>query len=326
MTAGHATQQTGGTVVKVAWRRLEQLVGRGQALSGPEIAEMSRLYRTVCADAARARALGTDDETLHWLDATIGRAHNALYRAPPRKLDVVAFVFVRFPAALRRHAAIFALASALFWGPFALGMAAGWQMPGFAKAIAGPDAIESFRKMYDTAPQDGRGLVQGLNGVAFYVQHNTSIAFSVFASGVFAGVGALYQLIYQGVVAGTVIGFLIADGKSANILTFVCGHSAWELTAIVVAGTAGLRTGWAWVAPGPLTRLGSLRAARVDITELILGAAFMLAVAATIEAVWSPSILPMPVKWGFAALQFGVVALWLGGWSSRWFAPNRSAP
>lgn len=303
------------------WLRLETLTTRSASgsrpLAGSEIAEMSRLYRNVCADAARARALGTDDETLHWLDALIGRAHNGLYRARPRPLDPVGFVFVRFPATLRRHSTMFGIASLLFWGTFALGLIAATQIPGFANAIAGPEAIRSFRQMYAKAPQEGRGLIEGLNGVAFYVQHNTSIAFQIFASGAFAGVGALYQLTYQGVVLGTVIGFLLADGKSINILTFTCGHSAWELTAITVAGTAGLRTGWAWVAPKTLSRLGSLRAARTDIAELVMGAAFMLAVAATIEGVWSPSSLPMPVKWTFAVLQFAVVAAWLSGWSPR---------
>lgn len=299
------------------WRRLDLLVHKAhglRGLSGAEIAQLAGLYQTVCADAARARARGTDDETVQWLDAVIGRAHNALYRARPRALDPVGFLFVRFPAALRRHAQMFAICAALFYGTFLAALVAAWAMPGFAKAIAGPGAIEEFRQMYAKAPQEGRGLVEGLNGVAFYVQHNTSIAFRIFASGVFAGAGALYQLVYQGVVLGTVFGFLIADDKSSHILTFTCGHSAWELTAIVVAGTGGLRAGWAWVAPGTRTRLGSLRAARTDVAELVLGAAVMLAVAAAIEAVWSPSSMPPAWKWAFAVAQVAIVAVWLTGW------------
>ena len=48
-------------------------------------------------------------------------------------------------------------------------------------------------------------------------------------------------------VRGVYLGYLTAVGNGGNLLAYVCGHSAWELTAIVVSGTAGLRLGWSLV-------------------------------------------------------------------------------
>jgi len=308
------------------WRRLEALVARAQrrdpSLNGAEWADLAALYRAVVADAARARARAADDATLAWLDGLMGRAHNALYRAQPRRVDVVVFVLQQVPEAVRRNGRLFALCSALFWGFFVAAACVAYTAPQFARSLCGDATIEALRRMHAEAPQAGRSLTEGLSGVAFYVQHNTSIAFNAFAAGMFAGAGSLYQMVVQGLYAGAAIGFLAGDHKGLHIVTFVCGHAVWELTALVVAGTAGLRAGWAWVAPGPLTRRDSLRAARQDVSTLVVGAAVMLAVAACIEAVWSPSQVPMALKWGFGAAQAVVVVAWLGGWRPQ----RRGAP
>lgn len=300
------------------WRRLEELAAIAarspKKLTGAQWAELAGLYRAVCADASRARAAGVDDGTLQWLDALIARTHNALYRSQPRRLDPLGFALLRFPATLRRHRQYFLIASLLFWGTFAVSFAAAIRSPAFAAALCGQEFLENLRQMHAKVADDGRTLGEAVAGVSFYIQHNTSIAFDAFAAGIFAGFGSLYQLAVQGLALGGAIGFLVGDDKGRNIATFCCGHSAWELTALVVAGTAGLRAGWAWVAPGALTRLGSLRQARGDVAELVLGAALMLLVAACIEGIWSPSRVPAPAKWAFAVVQFGIVAVWLSGW------------
>lgn len=297
------------------WQALDHLLSPRlghKRLNAEEVLELARLYRGACGDAARARANGADDATLAYLDALLARAHNALYRSPPPpRRAILRFLREGFPQALRKNGRYFAVASAAFYGPWLFGLLAALLLPGFAAAVMGPMQVELFREMYRTAPDSGRSLGEGGLAVSFYVQHNTTIAFNVFASGIFVGLGSVFMLAYQGLVLGTVFGLLIGDDKAYNVLTFTCGHSAWELTAIVVAGAAGLRMGYALVDTGGRTRLGSLRHARNDVTRLVLGAAVLLAVAAAIEGIWSPSILPAPVKWAFAVLQVGVVATYL---------------
>jgi uncharacterized membrane protein SpoIIM required for sporulation len=87
----------------------------------------------------------------------------------------------------------------------------------------------------------------------------------------------------------------------------VATHSAFELTAIVLAGAAGLRIGHALLAPGRLTRRQSLELATREAAVLIYGFVAMLVIAAAIEAFWSSAgWLPHPLKYGVAA------ACWAG--------------
>src|SRR3546814_6586755 len=69
------------------------------------------------------------------------------------------------------------------------------------------------------------------------------IGFRTFAGGLLAGVGSLLVLVFNGVMFGTVAAHLQGIGHGGPFWRFVVGHAAPELSALVVAGTAGLRLG-----------------------------------------------------------------------------------
>jgi uncharacterized membrane protein SpoIIM required for sporulation len=295
---------------------MEKLLAEGGArrnrLDAMEVLELSNLYRAACGDAARARSAGADEGTMAYLDLLLSKAHNRLYRAPrPTRGSFLEFLLRGFPQTLRTERRFFLWSSLAFFGPFFFGLVAAALIPSFGPAVMGPDQVEMFRQMYKNAPDSARTLGEGSMSVGFYIQHNVSIAFEVFANGIFAGIGSALMLVYQGLTIGTVFGFLVGDDKTRNILTFTCGHSAWELTAIVIAGAAGLRMGWALVATEGRTRMASLRAAAPEVARLVGGAAVMLGVAACIEGLWSPSPVPAPVKWVFAGFQIVAVSAYL---------------
>lgn len=305
------------------WHELERLLS-GPARARPDeaqrLVQLASLYRAAAGDAARVRAAGADDGTIAYLDGLLARAHNRLYRAPkPRRGAFTAFVSHVFPQTVRDNARFVGWASAAFYGPFLFGLLCAVVLPSFGPAVMGPEQVELYRRMYEQAPTQSQGVGSGSVSVSFYIQHNTSIAFRCFATGIFWGLGSVFTLVYNGLVIGTVFGVLIADEKALNILTFTCGHSAWELTAIVIAGAAGLRMGWALVSTKGLTRLASLKEAGPTVATLVGGAALMLFVAACIEGLWSGSAMPAPVKWAFAVGQILCVAAWLvyGGRRSR---------
>ena len=73
-------------------------------------------------------------------------------------------------------------------------------------------------------------------------------------------------------------------------------HGSFELTAIVIAGAAGLLIGWGMIHPGERTRLESLRHHGMEGVKLACGAGAMLCVAALLEAFFSPMAIPDIIK------------------------------
>ena len=110
----------------------------------------------------------------------------------------------------------------------------------------------------------------------FYIRNNIGVAFQCFAGGLFAGLGTVFFLAYNGAFSGALAGYLTERGLSRTFYSFVATHSAFELTAIVIAGTAGLRLGHALLAPGRLRRRVALVEASRDTVVLLYGVTAML--------------------------------------------------
>jgi uncharacterized membrane protein SpoIIM required for sporulation len=277
-----------------------------------EISRAAALYRAVSTDLMRARALGCTRDVIAYLDALTAQAHNALYAASrsDRRLRLVALA-LDFPRAFRRAWPFMLASGVLFWLPFALGWFGTLHFPGFAERVLPTSMLESMVDAYSSGFAAGRDADTDASMTGFYVYNNVGIAFRCFATGALFGLGSIFFLVYNGLVTGTVLGYVQKSGHAENILTFMCGHSPFELTAIVISGGAGLYMGFALLGTSGRTRLGSLRAIADDLISLILGAAFFLFIAALVEGWWSPSSLPSPVKWAFSAVMSLAVAAFL---------------
>lgn len=292
------------------WRALERLLLSG-VKDGPSVQELGRRYRAVAADLAHAQSQDLPEDVVRYLDALAGRAHNRLYGTRQLgSLAPVSLLMVEFPRALRANAGFFLLANVLFYGPFLVGMISCLLDPSVAENVVPASQLEMMEAMYSEPTARGAGEDAQMAG--FYVSNNIGIAFRTFATGVFAGLGSLFFLIYNGAFLGTIFGYLFAVGRGFNLAVFTSGHSAWELTGIVVSGTAGLRLGWAMLVTEGRTRTASLRRAGPVVLRLALGAAAMIMIAAAIEGFWSASPIPWALKFVFGAVQVPIVITWLG--------------
>ncbi len=297
------------------WKALDRLLldgGSLHTLDGAAISRAAALYRSLCTDLMRCRAARVTPDLAAHLDALAGRAHAALYGAQPFRLPGIIGFFARgFPRALRANGRLFAVACALFFLPFAVGLIGALASDDFSTKVLPAASLEAMADAYSKGFAGGRDAGTDTGMAGFYVYNNVGIAFRCFATGILYGAGSLFFLVYNGLVTGTVAGYVMSAGHGGNIWTFMCGHAPFELTAIVIAGGAGLQMGYALVDTRGRTRVGSLRRAAPAIAQQILGAAAMLLVAALVEGFWSPSALPPPVKWSAAALFTVAVVLYL---------------
>jgi len=115
------------------------------------------------------------------------------------------------------------------------------------------------------------------------------------------GIGTLFFMLFNGVYIGTVAGHLTHLGFNDTFWGFVAGHSAFELTAIVISGAAGLKLAMALIAPGRKTRiLALIDNGKIGI-KIMYGAATLFIMAAFIEAFWSSMTLDVGIKYAVAA-------------------------
>ena len=293
-------------------RQAKRTLRQEQALDFPSS------YRRVCHHLALARGRGYSHEITDRLQRLVQQGHRVLYRAPaPRWHRVAGFLVAGFPRLVRAQWRCMAAAAVLFYVPALLTLVLMQLRPELAHAVFSSAQLADFEKMYDPANAHiGRSSGTDMQMFGFYVMNNVSIAFRTFASGLFFGVGAIYVLGANGVLIGGVAGHLTAIGYGGPFWRFVVGHSPFELTALVIAGGAGLQLGLTLLAPGRQRRGPALVAAGWVGAQLALGAFAMLLVAAFIEAYWSSiAALPDALKFGSGALLWLLVLgwLWRGG-------------
>ncbi|HPF59886.1 MAG TPA: stage II sporulation protein M [Candidatus Competibacteraceae bacterium] len=278
------------------------------------VVELPAAYRQLCQQLAIARNRRYSGSLVARLNQLGLRAHQQIYRAPQRRWQVVLdFLTTGFPQRVRADARLFWLCAALFYLPlFGMGWAV-YQAPELIYSLLSPESVADLEAMYAPGKMAGdRDASTDLAMFGYYIHNNIGLGFRTFAGGMLLGAGSAFMLLLNGVFIGAVSGYLTARGFIETFYTFIAGHGAFELTGIVLAGVAGLKMGWAIVAPGRLRRAESLRQAATGGIQLILGVAAFLVLAAFIEAFWSSNqAIPADIKYTVGASGWLLVILYL---------------
>ena len=216
-----------------------------------------------------------------------------------------------FPTAVRRERRLVGLAALLFYLPL-LGMLVALQFqPDLVYTVTDAGNLSQMEEMYEPGQHRigrERDADSDVMAFAFYIYNNTGIGFRAFASGLLLGLGTLFTLLFNGLFIGAIAGHLTHIGYGEPFWSFVSGHSALELTAIVLSGAAGLRLGLAILTPGRHTRLEALKQAGSRAVPVISGAAMMFFLAAFVEAFWSSMAFISPeIKYGVGILLWVLV-------------------
>jgi uncharacterized membrane protein SpoIIM required for sporulation len=318
------------TEYQAEWSELQSMLARLQGntavkskdkpapLSGDRL---TKLYRRACEHLALARARAYPAHIIELLDQITADAHQAIYsRREFGVTRLVNLVTQDFPRSVRAHARYVWLATAVFLLPLLIMGALVHAQPELILSVVGPQTAAQYEDMYSPHSESigrRRDANTDMAMFGFYIRNNIGVAFQCFASGMLAGVGSLFFLAYNGVQAGAIAGYLTERGLGGTFYSFVVTHAAFELTAIVLAGAAGLRIGHSLLAPGRQTRTQSLVAAARESIVIVYGCAGMLLIAAAIEAFWSSAQwIPLAVKYSIAAVCW-IAVLTYFAWQGR---------
>lgn len=310
-----------------SWRALEALLKRVEqqglpALTLDETRELARLYRRASGDLLFARARGAPAEVTTYLNDLVGRAYAVTSpNARLRLRDVWRFYAQTFPATVRRELWMIVAAAALMLGGAAFGWL-GMALDPDAAPYLVPEqhlTLDPDRRVAEEAAGDVASVGTQAEFSTFLFTHNIQVSFLAFALGLTAGLGTGVVLFLNGVMLGSLAQVYAARGHAAWFWAWILPHGIPELTAIFLAGAAGLILGRALLAPRGLPRRVALRKESKIALHLVVGTLPILVVAGLIEGTISqihPPQLPVSLKIGFALAVGAALYAWLG---SGWF-------
>ncbi|MBO3093921.1 stage II sporulation protein M [Cellulomonas dongxiuzhuiae] len=272
------------------WQRLDVLARR-RRLNGAEADELVALYQATATDLSAVRSAAPDPETVSRLSQVLVRARSRLSGThAPSWSDVASFVVLRLPSALYR----------IRW--WTVGVAAAFLVVGIATGVlvaTSPDALALMG-----SPAEQRQYVEhafeeyyapGAGFATMVWTNNAWIAALCVGTGI-TGIAPVYVLFSNAVGVGSAGGLMASHGRLDVFLQLIAPHGLLELTAIFVAGAAGLRLFWTWVDPGPRTRGRALAQEGRALFTVAIGLVGVLAVSGLVEGFVTGSTLPWPVK------------------------------
>jgi uncharacterized membrane protein SpoIIM required for sporulation len=293
------------------WKRLEDLTGRASKLrltnlTGEEVREFGRLYRRTAADLAIAREEVKDQRLVNYLNYLVGRAHGAIYRSESSGFGVfLDFFRYEFPAVFRRTFIYTLTAFSIFFSAALFAAVVCHFDEGFA------DRIQPSLRQDIAEHRNWTEAVNRANPLAStsIQANNINVTFMAFGAGILAGLGTVLILIHNGLLLGMVLQ-LSVHYKFWDIPIFICGHGVIELTAIFIAGGAGLMIGTSLLMPGDMRRIDALVTNGGQAIKLVLGCIPMLMIAGLIEGFISPAHISPIFKYSISLLSAMVMIIY----------------
>ena len=295
---------------RAEWARLDEL--SRSRLDGAGVDELISRYRAASADLAELKTSVGDSPQGAYVSTILAAARLRLTGAHDSVLTQVGRFFGRqLPAALYRTRGA-TLVIALAFLAVCVGVAA-WISgdPALVATLGPPDLLEQYAEESFTGyyTENPAAVFAGMVWT-----NNAWIALQCVLFGI-TGIWPLYVLVQNAVQLGIAGAVMAAHDRLDVMLLYILPHGLLEMTCIFVAGAAGLRIFWAWVAPGPRTRASAVAEEGRSLATVAIGLVFALALAGLVEGFVTGWSLPWPVKIGIgvaALAAFLVYMLLLG--------------
>lgn len=289
-------------VRKPNWDRLEATLARLDrrglgALTAADVDAFALAYRAVTSDLAMADSRAYDPAIIGYLNRLTARAHAYVYLGTSESgwSQARRFFTHTFPRELRRS-----------WRPIAtcVAITAISAIIAYTSVSANPINAYTFlnaqqipvitKSLHDSNFGFDRDFAPAMS--AQIITNNIRVAAIAFAGGITGGLLTVWIILSNGFMIGG-LGALFARARfGLDFWATIAPHGIIELSAIQIAGGAGLLMAGGLLAPGRARRVDALvRNARRAAT-LALGTAGLLVVAGLIEGFFSPQRFPAAIR------------------------------
>ena len=234
--------------------------------------DMVNAYNDITSDLAFAQTHYPDSPITTYLNDIALGLHRDLYRHKHTTAkQMLRFWTHEIPLAVYDARKALLLSLAIFILSILVGVVSTLGDPEFPRLILGDGYVE----MTEENIRNGAPMAVYSQGTQFgsflgITLHNIWVSFQVYAYGLLTSFGSGLFLLFNGVMVGSFLTFFFVRGIVAQSFLAIMLHGTLELSAIVIAGGAGIILGNGWLFPGTYSRLESfLRAGRRSVKVLI---------------------------------------------------------
>lgn len=269
------------------WRTIEQNPSRD-----PD--ELTERFVELTDDLSYARTFYPDADVTRYLNGLAAQMHRGLMQnRPDDRSRFITFWQYELPLLFRQSHRLLAVSAGIFMAACVLGWVSAAHDNTFVRLILGDQyvnmTLENIKK------GDPLGVYNSSDQATMFVQitfNNIYVAFRTFIFGLFASFGTVAMLFYNGVMLGSFQYFFYERGLLLDSVLKIWIHGTLEISAIVIAGCAGLTVGNSLLFPGTFSRLESFKRGVRQGLKIAVGLVPVFIVAGFLESFVTRLTLP----------------------------------
>ena len=264
------------------WRAMEGMIDNVKFEMPDQLADA---YTELTADLAFAQTHYPRSRITIYLNKLASALHNEIYRNKREKWSrLVTFWTQEVPDVMWKERKLLLLSFIIFMVSVLIGVVSTLGDESFPRLILGDGymdmTLENIAKgepmgVYGNEEEGGMFIGITLN--------NIMVSFNVFVSGVLTSFMSGFLLFRNGIMVGCFDTFFYQHGLLGESLLATMLHGTLELSAIIVAGAAGLAIGNGWLFPGIYPRLVSFQRGAKRGMKIVVGTVPIFIMAGFIE-------------------------------------------
>ncbi|MBR5118306.1 MAG: stage II sporulation protein M [Muribaculaceae bacterium] len=264
------------------WRDFEYTLSIGNQLSPTDKADM---YIDLTSDLAFAQTHYPNAEITNYLNDLTLKLHNEIYKEKHENWRrIITFWTREVPEIIWKERRSLLISLIVFLVSIGIGAFSTAHDADFTRLIMGDDYVNmTLENIEKGKPMDVYGGDLETASFLSIMFNNVRVSFLAFTFGIFTSIAVGYFLFYNGVMVGAFLAFLFSHGVLGESWTAIMLHGTLELSAIVIAGGAGIAFGNGWLFPGSYSRMTALKLSAKRGLKIVLGTVPIFVVAAFIE-------------------------------------------
>lgn len=262
------------------WAEFEKILA-GKKVE-PE--HLDNLFTQIMDDLSYSRTFYPNRAVRIFLNRLAQRVFNNIYKGQRLSMQRLrTFWTDELPLALWEGRQILLLSFCLFALAFCIGVVSSQIHPDFARVILGDEYIDMTLQNIEKGDPMAVYKQSGPFGMTVGIaMNNLFVALRTFVLGVLAAVGTVFIMLYNGIMVGAFQYFFVQQKAFWPSFLAIWIHGVPEISAIIIAGAAGMTAGSGLLFPGTYTRVQAFQLSVrrgfkifLGIVPLILWAAFL---------------------------------------------------
>ena len=278
------------------WRDIEENPSAAGRRIDPD--ELVDNFVELTDDLSYARTFYPDANVTTYLNGLTAQMHRGLMQN--RREDrgrFVSFWKYELPTLFYQSQRLLGVAVLVFLAACILGWVSAAHDNTFVRLILG-DAYVNMT-LENIKKGDPLGVYDSMDQGTMFVQitlNNIYVAFRTFIFGLFASFGTVAMLFYNGVMLGSFQYFFYERGLLLDSVLKIWIHGTLEISAIIIAGCAGLTVGNSLLFPGTFSRIESFKRGMKQGLKIAVGLVPIFITAGFLESFVTRLTLPAPVS------------------------------